>query len=105
MDAAEALADLWSIVGGAHSSLTRVTLTGEEPALPSSFKIGTTAQATIAAAALMASEIWRQRTDRDRRWQLACATLQRSFEANATYESTVSRSLVFVIPSAEFTRA
>ena len=67
MDAAEALADLWSIVGGAHSSLTRVTLTGEEPALPSSFKIGTTAQATIAAAALMASEIWRQRTDREQK--------------------------------------
>src|SRR4029077_10180276 len=41
-----------------------VTLTGSEPALPSSFAVGTAAQASIAAAALAAAELWRQRTGR-----------------------------------------
>lgn len=42
----------------------RVRLTGAEPALPSSFRIGAVAQATIAASALAAAEVWRQRTGR-----------------------------------------
>ena len=37
----------------------RVTLTGAEPALPSSFRVGAAAQTTIAAAGLAAAEIWR----------------------------------------------
>ncbi len=41
-----------------------VELTGAEPALPSSFAVGTAAQASIAAAALAASELWRLRTGR-----------------------------------------
>jgi crotonobetainyl-CoA:carnitine CoA-transferase CaiB-like acyl-CoA transferase len=40
-----------------------VTLTGQEPALPSSFAIGTIAQTSIAAAALAAAEIARTRRD------------------------------------------
>jgi crotonobetainyl-CoA:carnitine CoA-transferase CaiB-like acyl-CoA transferase len=39
-------------------------LTGAEPALPSSFAVGTAAQTSIAAAALAAAEIWRQRSGR-----------------------------------------
>ncbi|MBO0764892.1 MAG: CoA transferase, partial [Hyphomicrobiaceae bacterium] len=41
-----------------------VALTGAEPALPSSFRVGSLAQSTIAAAGLAAAEVWRQRTRR-----------------------------------------
>ncbi len=63
------LRDLWLVAGGDPAALDRVTLTGADPALPSSFRVGTAAQATIAAAGLAAAEIWRQRTGRsaDRR--------------------------------------
>ena len=44
-----------------------VTLTGAEPALPSSFAIGTAAQATVAASALAANELWHLRTGRRQR--------------------------------------
>ena len=44
-----------------------VTLTGSEPALPSSFAIGTAAQATVAASALAANELWHLRTGRRQR--------------------------------------
>jgi crotonobetainyl-CoA:carnitine CoA-transferase CaiB-like acyl-CoA transferase len=42
-------------------------LTGAEPALPSSFAIGTVAQATVAAATLAANELWHLRTGRRQR--------------------------------------
>ena len=42
-------------------------LTGTEPVLPSSFAVGTAAQASIAAAALAAAELWRLRTGRRQR--------------------------------------
>src|SRR2546423_5338230 len=61
---AQILADLWSLAGGDPAALARVTLTGSEPMLPSSFRVGAAAQTTIAAAALAAAEIWRQRTGR-----------------------------------------
>jgi crotonobetainyl-CoA:carnitine CoA-transferase CaiB-like acyl-CoA transferase len=61
---AQILADLWMQAGGGLEALGSVTLTGTEPALPSSFRIGTAAQATIAAAGLAAAEVWRQRTKR-----------------------------------------
>ena len=55
------LADLWSRGGGAPDALERARLTGAEPALPSSFRIGAVAQATIAAAGLAATELQRLR--------------------------------------------
>jgi crotonobetainyl-CoA:carnitine CoA-transferase CaiB-like acyl-CoA transferase len=58
------LAGIWSTGGGDAAALERVTLSGEEPALPSSFHVGAAAQATIAASALAASEVWRHRTGR-----------------------------------------
>ena len=62
---AQVLADLWRAVGGGEANaLGDVTLTGSEPALPSSFRVGTAAQVTIAAAGLAATELWRQRTGR-----------------------------------------
>lgn len=57
MDGSAALRDLWSLGGGAPEALAHLTLTGGEPALPSSFKVGVTAQATIAASALAAAEM------------------------------------------------
>ena len=56
------LADLWTLAGGDAAALDDVTLTGEEPQLPSSFRIGASAQAGIAAAGLAAAQIWKLRS-------------------------------------------
>jgi crotonobetainyl-CoA:carnitine CoA-transferase CaiB-like acyl-CoA transferase len=61
------LADLWRAAGQPEAGLEAVSLTGSEPVLPSSFAVGTAAQATIAAAALAANEFWRLRTGRRQR--------------------------------------
>jgi crotonobetainyl-CoA:carnitine CoA-transferase CaiB-like acyl-CoA transferase len=63
-DSKTVLAALWRHAGFDDAALRDVRLTGAEPALPSSFAVGTAAQATIAAAALAAAEIWRLRTGR-----------------------------------------
>ena len=57
-----ALASLWSLGGLPVAALDTVTLTGAEPALPSSFRIGTAAQVSIAASALAAAEVHYLRT-------------------------------------------
>jgi crotonobetainyl-CoA:carnitine CoA-transferase CaiB-like acyl-CoA transferase len=56
------LADLWTSIGGDASALDRVTLTGEEPQLPSSFRVAAAAQTSIAAAAMAAANIWQLRS-------------------------------------------
>lgn len=61
MTPAAALQEIWTVGGGDPSALHSVTLTGDEPALPGSFAVGTMAQATIAASALAAAEFWRRR--------------------------------------------
>src|SRR4030081_2257215 len=58
----EILADLWTSAGGDPSALDAVTLTGEEPQLPSSFRVAVAAQASIAAAGLAAAQIWKLRS-------------------------------------------
>ena len=58
----EILTDLWASVGGDPSALEAVTLTGEEPQLPSSFRVAAAAQASIAAAGLAAAQIWKLRS-------------------------------------------
>ena len=58
----DTLRDLWLASGGDAPALDAVTLTGAEPALPSSFAVGTAAQAAIAAATLAAREIGRERS-------------------------------------------
>jgi len=62
MSADAALRELWRAAGGDEAAFGAVTLTGAEPALPSSFALGTAAQASIAAAALAAREIGRERS-------------------------------------------
>lgn len=58
----EILSDLWTLGGGEPSALDAVTLTGSEPMLPSSFRVGAASQVTIAAAGLAAAEIWKARS-------------------------------------------
>jgi crotonobetainyl-CoA:carnitine CoA-transferase CaiB-like acyl-CoA transferase len=53
---AQALAGLWQLAGLPDEALRLATLTGSDPVFPSSFAVGTAAQATIAAAALAACE-------------------------------------------------
>jgi crotonobetainyl-CoA:carnitine CoA-transferase CaiB-like acyl-CoA transferase len=57
----EIVADLWTAAGGQPSALDALVLTGDEPQLPSSFRIGAAAQASVAASALAAAEIWKLR--------------------------------------------
>src|SRR5437016_2377896 len=58
----EILTDLWTLAGGERAALDAVTLTGEEPQLPSSFRVAAAAQASIAASGLAAAEIWKLRS-------------------------------------------
>jgi crotonobetainyl-CoA:carnitine CoA-transferase CaiB-like acyl-CoA transferase len=66
-DCKTVLAALWRAAGFDDAALRDIDLTGAEPALPSSFAVGTAVQATIAAAALAAAEIWRLRGGRRQR--------------------------------------
>jgi hypothetical protein len=58
----EILSALWTSVGGGPSALEAVTLTGDEPQLPSSFRVAAAAQASVAAAGLAAAKIWKWRS-------------------------------------------
>ncbi len=60
----QVLAELWRAAGQPEAGLEAILLTGVEPALPSSFAVGTAAQATVAASALAANEMWHLRTGR-----------------------------------------
>ena len=66
-DSNTVLTVLWRAAGFDDAALRDIQLTGAEPALPSSFAVGVAAQATIAAAALAAAEIWRLRGGRRQR--------------------------------------
>jgi len=61
------LESLWTGLGHDPAALARVDLTGQEPVLPSSFAVGTAMQASVAASALAAAEIWRLRTGKMQR--------------------------------------
>src|SRR6266516_2183961 len=58
----EILADIWTKAGGDPSALDAVTLSGEEPQLPSSFRVAAAAQASIAATGLAAAQVWQLRS-------------------------------------------
>jgi len=58
----EILRDIWTSVGGEPSALDTLTLTGDEPQLPSSFRVAAAAQVSVAASALAAAEIWKMRS-------------------------------------------
>ena len=58
----EILTDIWALAGGDPAALDDVTLTGQEPQLPSSFRVAAAAQASIAATGLAAAQIWQLRS-------------------------------------------
>ena len=58
----EILADIWTQAGGDTAALDAITLSGEEPQLPSSFRVAAAAQAAIAATGLAAAQIWQLRS-------------------------------------------
>ena len=58
----EILTGLWTLAGGPLEALEAVTLTGEEPQLPSSFRVAAAAQSSVAAAGLAAAHLWKLRT-------------------------------------------
>src|SRR6266446_5906073 len=61
------LAGLLRAAGHPDATAGAIELTGTAPVLPSSFAVDAAAQATIAAAALAASHLWRLRTGRRQR--------------------------------------
>jgi crotonobetainyl-CoA:carnitine CoA-transferase CaiB-like acyl-CoA transferase len=67
LDPADVLIELWSDAGLDAEALEDIAFTGNEPVLPSSFAVGTAAQASIGAAALAAAELWRLRSGRRQR--------------------------------------
>jgi crotonobetainyl-CoA:carnitine CoA-transferase CaiB-like acyl-CoA transferase len=67
VEAHAALAELWQAADQSAEALSRVRLTGSEPVVPSSFAVGTAAQASIAASTLAAAELWRLRGGRHQR--------------------------------------
>src|SRR4030081_3906086 len=58
----EILSDIWTSAGGDPSALDAVTLTGEAPQLPSSFRVAAAAQASVAATGLAAAQVWKLRS-------------------------------------------
>src|SRR5258705_9213422 len=54
--------DSWTSGGGDASALDALTLTGDEPQLPSSFRVAAAAQVSVAATGLAAAEIWKMRS-------------------------------------------
>lgn len=58
----EILSDLWTSAGGEAAALDALMLTGDEPQLPSSFRVGAAAQVSVAATGLAAAGIWKMRS-------------------------------------------
>jgi crotonobetainyl-CoA:carnitine CoA-transferase CaiB-like acyl-CoA transferase len=58
----EILSDIWTSIGGQASALDALTLTGDEPQLPSSFRIAAAAQVSVGLTGLAAAEIWKMRS-------------------------------------------
>jgi crotonobetainyl-CoA:carnitine CoA-transferase CaiB-like acyl-CoA transferase len=57
----EILSDIWTSIGGEAAALDALTLTGDEPQLPSSFRVAAAAQVSVAVTALAAAGIWKMR--------------------------------------------
>jgi crotonobetainyl-CoA:carnitine CoA-transferase CaiB-like acyl-CoA transferase len=58
----EILSDIWTSAGGEASALGMLTLTGDEPQLPSSFRVAAAAQVSVAATGMAAAGIWKMRS-------------------------------------------
>jgi len=78
---ADALAGLWLSLGLPADRLGLASLTGDDPVLPSSFRVGTAAAASTAAAGLAAAETWRRRTGRAQRVAVDAARAAAEFRS------------------------
>jgi len=58
----EILSEIWASADGKVSALETIRMTGEEPQLPSSFRVAAAAQVSVAAAGLAAAQIWKLRS-------------------------------------------
>src|ERR1700687_1088521 len=58
----EIVTEVWTSAGGDPAALHSLTLTGDEPQLPSSFRVAAAAQASVAATGLAAAGIWKLRS-------------------------------------------
>jgi crotonobetainyl-CoA:carnitine CoA-transferase CaiB-like acyl-CoA transferase len=58
----EILRDIWTSAGGEAAALDVLTLTGDEPQLPSSFRVAAAAQVSVATTGLAAAGIWKMRS-------------------------------------------
>ncbi|WP_116135511.1 CoA transferase [Trinickia diaoshuihuensis] len=67
MTAFSALEHVWSVAGCDAAALDDIRLVGEDPGLPSVYRVGALANATIGAQALAAAECHRLRTGRRQR--------------------------------------
>ncbi|RDV04103.1 CoA transferase [Undibacter mobilis] len=67
IDPRNVLRTVWTGLGHDPTALDRVDLTGAEPVLPSSFAVGTAMQASVAASALAAAEVWKARMGKAQR--------------------------------------
>ena len=89
MTTKETLADLWQRAALPAEALAEIELHGSDPVLPSSFRIGEAAQATIAASGLAAAEIRhlrgqpRQRVSVDMRHAAVAFRSERYFRVDA----------------------
>ncbi|NDZ16672.1 carnitine dehydratase [Variovorax sp. WS11] len=79
----ETLQSLWTLAALPQEALAFVRLTGADPVLPSSFAVGTAAQASIAAAALAACELGHLRGTP--RQQVAVDMLHAAMECTAWF--------------------
>lgn len=70
MTAFSALEHVWSLAGCDTTALNDIRLAGEDPGLPSVYRVGALAGATIGAQALAAAECHRWRTGRRQRVEL-----------------------------------
>ncbi len=75
------LENLWRAAGCAAEALENVAVTGADPVLPSPFRIGEAAAATIGATALAAAELWRLRTGRAQRVRVDTRTAAMTFRS------------------------
>ena len=57
----EILRDIWTATGGEVAALDALSLAGDEPQLPSSFRVAAAAQVSVALAGLAAADIWKMR--------------------------------------------
>ena len=75
------LEKLWAAAGCPAESLEHITIEGSDPVLPSPFKIGEAAAATIGATALAAAELWRMRTGRAQQVHVDTRTAAMAFRS------------------------